>query len=115
MLLIVVICQVRAGGVVLLTLSLNVADSWREQTGGHHESARADGAEGAVEDHCVGRGELPGQALRVHAGVPEHSGQGFPKDPLYQGGQWPVSVCLSSFLYILNLIYIKALKSINRD
>jgi len=83
---------VRAGGVVLLTLSL-VTGSWREQTGGHHESERADGAEGAVEDHSVGRGELPGQALRVHAGVPEHSGQEFPKDPLYQGGEWPVSVC----------------------
>lgn len=88
---VLVICQ-RAGGVVLLTLSFNVAGSWREQTGGRHESARADGAEGAVEDHGVGRGELPGQALRIHAGVPEHSGQGFPKDPLYQGGQWPVSV-----------------------
>jgi len=94
--LVLAICQVRAGGVVLLTLSL-VSGSWREQTGGHHESERADGAEGAVEDHSVGRGELPGQALRVHAGVPEHSGQEFPKDPLYQGGEWPVSVTSGCF------------------
>lgn len=104
-----VICQVRAGVVVLLTLSLNVVSSWREQTGGHHESARADGAAGAVEDHSVGRGKLPGQALWVHAGVPKHSGQGFPKDSLHQGGQRPVSVCVKAHFNLFPVFYMCAI------
>ena len=76
--------------------------SWAERiprkskpTNSQHEHS-ADGADGSVQDHRVGGGELPGQALRVHAGVPEHHGEGIQQDPLHEGRERTVSPCYPS-------------------
>ena len=61
-----------------------------------HEHS-ADGTDGPVQDHSLGGGELPGKALWVHAGVPEHHGEGLQQDPLHQGWEWTVSQHFSSF------------------
>lgn len=56
-----------------------------------HEHS-TDGANGPVPDHSLGGGELPGKALWVHAGMPEHHGEGLQQNPLHQGREWTVSL-----------------------
>lgn len=70
------------------TLTL-VRDNPKGRSSSHEHST--DGADGPVQDHSLGGGELPGKALWVHAGVPEHHGEGLQQDPLHQGWEWTVS------------------------
>lgn len=78
--------------------SLKLSSESNPQGSSSSHEHSTDGADGPVQDHSLGGGELPGKALWVHAGVPEHHGEGIQQDPLHQGWEWTVSwPCCCSF------------------